>query len=122
MHATEIARVTKADPALVKHGEETMTRILTRSATDAEFRRKLVQDPRAAVAEFTNRDVSQLAGFNVVFVENKADATVVLPDPIDPEAELAEAELESVAGGATPAVLSVIASAIALTRAILRED
>jgi hypothetical protein len=121
MQVTEIARATKADPALVKQGEETMTRILTRSATDPEFRRKLISDPKAAVAEFTHRDVAQFAGFNVVFVENKVDATVVLPDAIDPEAELSEDELEAVAGGLTPlipSILSIIASAIALTRAI----
>jgi hypothetical protein len=119
----EINEVARTSPELVHEGEETLQALLARSATDWEFRSRLVADPRAAVAEFTGRAVSET--FNVVFVENTVDATIVLPDPVDPAAELSEADLEAVAGGATPVVvtvLSVIASAIALTRAIARDD
>jgi lactobin A/cerein 7B family class IIb bacteriocin len=43
-----------------------------------------------------------------VFVENKADATVVLPAVIDPNAELSDAELEAVAGGILPLIAAVL--------------
>ena len=39
------------------------------------------------------------ASFNLVFVENKADATIVLPDPITTSGDLSDQELETVAGG-----------------------
>jgi hypothetical protein len=120
---TEINEAARTSPELVHEGEETLQAILARSATDRDFRGRLLADPRTAVAELTGRGVNE--SFNVVFVENTADVTIVLPDPVDPAAELSEADLEAVAGGATPVVvtvLSVIASAIALTRAIARDD
>lgn len=101
-------------------GEEKMQQILTRSATDAEFRRKLIEDPRAALREVLGADVPE--SFNVKFVENKADATIVLPEYVDTSAQLSEEQLESVAGGSEPisttlivaGVLGAIAGGIAL--------
>jgi hypothetical protein len=81
-------------------GQEHLQALLARSATVAAFRQKLLTDPRAAIAEATGRELP--TSYNVRFVENTADATVVLPDPVDPNAELADSELETVAGGATP--------------------
>ena len=45
----------------------------------------------------TGKDIPE--SFNVVFIENQADATIVLPDYVDPQAELSEDALEAVAGG-----------------------
>ena len=120
MQTLEISRVMNTDPAIVKQGEELMNEILGRSATDGAFRAKLIADPRSAVAEFTGKAVD--ASFNVIFIENHAGATLVLPDPVDTAAELSDGELESVAGGSelVVATLCVVASAIALTRAIFR--
>ena len=36
------------------------------------------------------------------FVENQGDATLVLPDFVDPNVELSAKELEAVAGGSPP--------------------
>lgn len=104
---TDIAQAYAANPELKARAEQEMGRLLARSATDAAFRQKLLTDPRAAVEEFTGRPVSE--GFNVRFVENKADATIVLPDAIDPAAELSDQELEAVAGGST---LGCVATAL----------
>jgi hypothetical protein len=88
-------------------GEELLQKVLARSATDMDFRQKLVADSRAALAEFTGADPAKVpATYNIVFVENKAGATIVLPDPIDPAAELSGQDLETVAGGFTPVTIA----------------
>jgi hypothetical protein len=92
-------------PELAARASEQMQSILSRSATDADFRQLLLSDSRAALSQHFGKQVPESA--NIVFVENKADATVVLPDLIDPNAELSEADLEAVAGGATPALLVI---------------
>lgn len=82
-----------------------MSRILARSTTDPEFRQKLLTDPRAAMAE-EGQTVPE--GVDIRFVANEFDATVVLPDVVDIQAELSERELETVAGGSTTACYIVI--------------
>jgi len=110
MNVKERAQAYAKSPAYAAEAQEKYTELLSRSATDREFRNKLVSNPRAAIAEFSGHEVS--ASFNVVFVENTADATIVLPDPVSSATELSEEELESVAGGTTPACLAIIASAL----------
>ena len=102
------------NPEYMQQAEDAFQSMLARSATDMDFRAKLLDDPRAALAEFSGKDVSELTTtFNVRFIENKADATIVLPDAVDGAAELSEADLESVAGGITPVVvLGLIGSAL----------
>lgn len=120
--ATDIKNALEQQPEEMKSAEQTMQRLLARSATDRAFRHTLVTNPRAALAEYIGRDIADVGEFNVVFVENKAAATVVLPPAVDPAAELSAEELEAVAGGITPVivtVLSIIASALALYRAIM---
>ncbi len=105
------------DPAVAELANAKLQELLARSATDMPFRAKLVGDPRAAIAEFTGADPASLQGLNVRFVENSADATIVLPDFVDAAAELSEQELEAVAGGASPLVLATITLGIALLKA-----
>jgi hypothetical protein len=99
-------RALRSNPEYAQAAQEKMQALLSRSATDAAFRKKLLSDPRAALKEFSGHEVSPT--FNVVFIENKAEATIVLPDPISPEAELNEQELEAVAGGGTPLIASLL--------------
>ena len=100
MKAQEMAARAAQNPEQAQAAQERLNAILARSATDPAFRQKLLADPRAAIAEATGRELP--ASYTVRFVENTADATVVLPDPVNPNAELSDGELETVAGGATP--------------------
>jgi hypothetical protein len=72
--------------------------LLSRSATDWDFRQKLISDAPQALAEYAGRHVPGSENFR--FLENEADATFVLPDPIR-DGTLDEAELEAVSGGIT---------------------
>lgn len=92
-------------------GERQLSAVLARSATDRAFRTQLLADPRGAFAEALGCDVP--ASFDVVFIENTVDATIVLPDAIDAAGELSEGELEAVAGGITPAIATILSFAAA---------
>jgi hypothetical protein len=79
---------------------EKLQELLVRSASDIEFRRRLVSTPKTAVEEFVGAPMP--ATFNLRFIESApGTSTVVLPDAVDPEAELSAAELETVAGGSS---------------------
>jgi hypothetical protein len=108
MQISELVQTTTSDPVAYERGQREMERILQRSAVDREFRNALLDNPRAAFAEFAGVDVSVIPeSFNLKFIENSADATIVLPDPVDPAAELTEGQLEAVAGGATPLLMGI---------------
>jgi len=110
MNIQETAQAYAKNPGYAAEAQEKYTELLSRSATDREFRNKLITNPRAAIAEFSGHEVSE--SFNVAFVENTADATIVLPDLVSSETELSEEELETVAGGTTPGCLAVAASVL----------
>jgi hypothetical protein len=97
MTRSDTIQTYRANPGQAREAQEQLQNLLARSATDMDFRHKLLNDPRATVAEFTGHDVPESVSFR--FIENKADATFVLPNPVSSEAELSETELETVAGG-----------------------
>lgn len=86
--------------------QEALQRILVRSATDMEFRQRLLANPRSAFAEYGHE---LPAGMDIRFIENRHDATIVLPDPIDAVIELSEMELAEINGGGTPGLVLSIA-------------
>jgi hypothetical protein len=100
----------------VEQGKRAMEALLSRSATDMDFRRKLIADPRAAVAEMGNKSVSEVPeSFNVKFVENApGTTTIVLPAFADAETELSERDLEAVSGGSTPLCAVAIGIEVAI--------
>jgi hypothetical protein len=70
---------------------------LKRAATDAAFRELALKDASAAVQAITGKPLPE--GFRVRVLERAGyDVTLVLPEPAE-TGELADAELESVAGG-----------------------
>lgn len=88
----------------MNHSEDDalVSSILQRSATDREFRTRLLNDPNGAVEQVLGVAVSTLPHPpKVKFIEKEAgvDALVVLPDFLNPDGSLSDAELEAVAGG-----------------------
>ncbi|MBW4534280.1 MAG: NHLP leader peptide family RiPP precursor [Pleurocapsa minor HA4230-MV1] len=78
--------------------EQAIEQIIKRAQTNIQFRQLCLDNPNRAAQEVTGKDIPE--GFTLRFVDNQgADLTVVLPDSVDAEAELAEQELEQVAGG-----------------------
>ncbi len=76
--------------------------VLTRSSTDRAFRERLVADPQGALEEVIGVPLATLPRpVNVKFIEKEPgfDAVVVLPDFLDVDGVLSDAELEAVAGG-----------------------
>ena len=69
-----------------------------KAAVDAEFRKKLMDDPAAAVKEVSGREIP--AGFRIRVLESDPayDATFVLPPPA--AGGVSDRELDDVAGGA----------------------
>jgi hypothetical protein len=108
MNNQEIKTVAQQNPELAEKGARAFQSVLARSATDPEFRQRLLTNPHQAIPEVTGQPLP--ADYQVVFLENKADATFVLPDPVSPHAELNEAELEAVSGGCSPATVVSILS------------
>jgi len=112
-----IEQIKEMDRESIQEGKEGLREVLARSARDWEFRQKLLSKPREAIAEHTGQDLEEIPEtIDLAFVENEADATVVLPDLENSEAELNEDELEDVAGGiavSTGAAIVMCASAFA---------
>ena len=100
-----------------KAAQDAIEQVLARSATDAAFRQQLLSNPRSAIAQASGREVPE--SFNVRFIENKADATIVLPNFVDAP-ELSESELEAVSGGTEPisTTVAIIGGAALLIGAI----
>ena len=75
--------------------DEMRTKIVDRAAEDADFRARLLSDPKGALEEELQLPIPP--GFNVEVHEDGGDtAHLVLPPP----SRLGEADLEALAGGA----------------------
>lgn len=78
--------------------QKVLNEVSRRSSVDPAFRKQCLDEPRAAVEQVTRLPIP--AAFRIRFVENQgANMTIVLPDPVEAEGELSDADLEAVAGG-----------------------
>ena len=73
--------------------QKALQSVLDRAASDKDYRDQLKSNPAKAVKSETGITVPE--GFDIRFVENDADVTIVLPDYVD---EIDEDSLEDVAG------------------------
>lgn len=86
--------------------EAALQKLLVRSATDLDFRQQLLTNPQAAMEAHLGRSFNRR--LNVRFIENTADATIVLPD-IQQDA-LSDDELDAVSGGNVSQLLTLLAN------------
>lgn len=97
----------RQDPEGTRQGLEFIENILSRSATEPEFRQQLLNDPKTTVISSYNESHDDAIGakeipWDIRFIEPVGDVTYVLPKVADGNAELADDELDAVAGGALP--------------------
>lgn len=98
----------------LQEADDILEEMVKRTQVDSEFRQLCLSDPSAATRQATGKDLPE--NYILRFVDNQgADLTVVLPDFIDEEAELSEAELDRVAGGAGKCAASCVGSCLAST-------
>jgi hypothetical protein len=73
--------------------------IAARATRDAAFRKRLIEDPHAAILEATGACVPP--GLRIKFVEKdpEVDVMIVLPSAVLEDGELCEEDVEYVAGG-----------------------
>jgi hypothetical protein len=101
--------------------EEALSSVLARSATDAAYRQRLLANPREAITEVTGQPMPP--NYQVVFVENKADFTLVLPKLVK-AAELNEGDLDTVSGGTDvlSAIGATLAASVGISLAVVSTD
>jgi hypothetical protein len=105
MTRSDIIQTYRENPEQAHEAQEQLQNLWARSATDMDFRHTLLNDPRAAMKEFTGRELP--ADLTIKFVESEGKPTLVLPPFVGADAELNEADLEAVSGGATPGIVLV---------------
>lgn len=112
MNKTELAHFARTHQQVAEDTQWKLNELLRRSATDEVLRQQLKTDPAPVLAEHFG---SSFEGHDITFIENEADVTIVLPDPVDVAAELSEEELEAVAGGVTTSPVCSVIATVALT-------
>src|ERR1700678_1464408 len=90
--------------ALTRHDLE--AKIVKHSWQDEAFRKEFIADPAGAFVKYLSLPAAALPKI-VVHEEAAGSWHIVLPAKPVNTSELSEAELEKVAGGATPSVVSV---------------
>lgn len=111
------------DPAnapLIRESQELMRSIVKRSATDAQFRKLLLTSPKTAIVtesrETFGRTLNESdISIDIRFVESVDEMTLVLPQEVDPAAELSEDDLATVAGGSLLLLAASYAAGVAVS-------
>jgi hypothetical protein len=91
--------VSTADDARERARNKLLAAILERAASEAEFRAGLLADPKRTINDAFGISIPEHLRIRFVEKEADVDILVVLPNLIDPAAELAANDLEAVSGG-----------------------
>lgn len=76
---------------------ELYVKMQKKSATDEEFRKKLLENPNKALEELSGKPLPEGCKFKIIENDPNYTATFVLPDLLSEE--LSDNDLESAAGG-----------------------
>lgn len=76
-----------------------LAQVTMRAALDPEFRRRLLDDPRAAVREALGIELPPRLRLSFVEKDPSVDLMVVLPDPVEDVDALSDEQLDAVLGG-----------------------
>jgi len=79
--------------------QQAIAAIATRAAQDADFRKRLLCDPRGAIEEMTGVPVPDTLRIQFIEKDPEIDVVIVLPDLIEEEGELSEQDITGVSGG-----------------------
>ena len=112
MNTQELSYFARTHQQVAADSQSKLNELLRRSTTDEAFRQQLKADPAPILAEHFG---ASFEGHEIAFIENEADVTIVLPDPVDVAAELSEEELEAVAGGVTTSPVCSFIATVAAT-------
>ena len=83
-------------PAVDRSG---LAQVTLRAALDPGFRRRLLDDPRAAVREALGIELPPRMRLAFVEKDPGVDLMVVLPDPVEDVGALSDEQLDAVLGG-----------------------
>lgn len=98
-------------------GAELMNALVEKAWNSAAFKDQLVNNPVAAIEEFTGKSFNSPEGKKIVVEDQTNESIIYLNIPAEPnldELELSEEQLELVSGGATPILILTIPLAEAL--------
>jgi hypothetical protein len=109
--STDLMQAEIAENVAMIAQQHALNGMLARSATDAQFRALMLSDAHAA---FAAAGVEVSAALDIVFIENKADVTIVLPEALGEMMELSEDELTSFNGGSI-AIVPIIEATVELS-------
>jgi hypothetical protein len=97
--------------------ESTIQAAIKRGKTDLAFRQMALSDPNKALETLSGKPLPE--GLKVRFFDGgDAHLTIVLPEYVEDESELTDAQLESVAGGGRCAASCAASCAVSSTVSI----
>lgn len=97
--------------------ENAIQEAIKKGRTDLAFRKLALSDPNKALETITGKQLPE--GLKVKFFDgNDAHLTVVLPEYVEDESELTDAQLEAVAGGGRCAASCAASCAVSSTVSI----
>lgn len=77
--------------------QNTIQSMMDKAVSDSEFRQSLLENPKAAIKEFTGKEMPESFSLKLIEADPAVDMTFVLP-PLQTD-ELSDQELDQVAGG-----------------------